>query len=902
MAVQRPDYDAMARGGSVDFCLLIAGYPHPIAMRAFDTVTWTADADAAWHAGISSITPKLWLGVGGANGAPIALSERAAVGARESLDIGELVAYLHDPGLPSAGEMTLALFNRRSMPSTYLTASLQAADTTASVESTADLEASGTVHIGREAITYSGKTSTTLTGLGRGAHGTRAKLHPVTDDGMVRPVVYQNPVGLDALPSLRGRRCTLWLLRRASASSTTVLDPALLFDGRIGDGNELAGPGRRIAAQHVARALDTKLRQVRVTLAGYNHHGQPSSEWGSSTRTPESDGELLAVWVDRQTSAFGNAIISLTSEDPGTGGGVVDGWCATAEELFVRWNNKAAAVVAGGYTVTASVDGSGRLFVWVANSSSSIETHVRLCAAWLPGGTLDYPDADSTSTRDAPFPVRPDAPFPAAWVPLSKPIHLSAFDAGQLPSPTVGSGGGVDGGSYQFGLQVKIGERSRRVLLSSVSGSVATGTLVDPSPALLDGIVTQPTDAVLTLDAVGDTWWGALRYGVLAGLDGWQGLDHFDDSIAWDDLIATARRVGGPLPTARRYHLDTEDSSFLTLLRNECTLAGLTLCTRGGRLSVTRIEEVAATEPTTATITRSDLVRGQAAPQLVETPAGTLTSFKLTLPDKSSVRVVDVVAEDEAGRGSERAASAVGILRDDVVAPAIVGAVMRQAMAVIGPFSHEYRVVTVAVDLRYAGVELGDLVLLSAWLLPDGAGARGLTEVPCQVLGRRVRFYGDGKGGVELDLLLSEAPLAGYAPELLIDGITGDELAVDTAFLGAVQGPRGFCDELLPSRAARTDGGLSFFSVDDAVVLHHLGSETPTTPFTSSITSIDTATGTLTLASAPGATWETLAATPGQVLLAFDGHAASELSQRRYCYIADGTTLLIGSTAARRYG
>lgn len=894
MSIRQPDWSSI---DTAVLCVLIAGYPHPIvhAGATLTAVTWTDDPDPAWHVGTSGLTSKPWL----ANTGPLVIDERASPG-RQVVQIAPVPIVLHDV----EGAVTAAMYARAATSTTYLTASLAAGATTATVESTTGFPSSGTIHVGREAITYSGKTATTFTGLTRGAHGTRDKLHAVTTDGLVRPQVYGNPADdtgavLDGLPSLKGRRLTVWLL---SMSGTTATDPVCMYDGRVGAGTTLDGPDLRLNVVHVITALGAKLRQTRVLLAGYNHHGEPCAAWGASTRTPESDGQLLSVMIDRQSAPDGRAIVSLTAADPGTGGSVINGWCSTAEEFFTRWNNRAATILGGGggYTVTIGLDGSGRLFPWVSNGSSGIETHVRIGAAWLPGGVFDYPDADSTSTRDAPFPVEPLPPFPAAWVPLSRPIYLSATDAGQIPSTLTGTTAGADGGSYQFGLSVKVGERERRVLLASASGNTVTGSLVDPTPGLLDGIVTQPTAAELTLDALGDRWWGALRYGVLAGLDGWQGIDHMDDSVAWDDLIATARRTPATLPSARRYRIASEKDSFLSLLEREAAIGGFVVCMRRGRISIARIEESAATEPSIQTVTDDVLAD---IPAMVEAPDGTVTSYKLRLPDDASIRVVDVVAEDEAGGGEEIDADASTILRDRVRVASVVGAVTRQATITLGAFSRPYRVATLPLTVAYAGVGVGDVILVSEWLLPDGAGGRGLSEVPCTVIGRRVRLGGESnEGAVDLDVLVSQENLAGYAPEVLIDSISGTTLGVDVTFLGAVQGPRGFCDELLTDGTPRTDGGASFFSPDDAVSLHELDNASPATPFTSSVVSVDTATGTIELASAPGATWETLAATPGKVLLAFDGHASSETSQRRYCYIADRSTLLIGSTAARRYG
>lgn len=64
---------------------------------------------------------------------------------------------------------------------TKLTAALTTAGTTATVASTTDFSASGFISIKHEVMSYSGKTATTFTGLGRGADNTTAVAHAVND-------------------------------------------------------------------------------------------------------------------------------------------------------------------------------------------------------------------------------------------------------------------------------------------------------------------------------------------------------------------------------------------------------------------------------------------------------------------------------------------------------------------------------------------------------------------------------------------------------------------------------------------------------------------------------------------------------------------------------------------------
>ena len=64
-----------------------------------------------------------------------------------------------------------------ALPATALSALMGSADTTATVASTSGFPSSGTLLIDAEQISYSGTTSTTFTGLTRGANSTTAASH-----------------------------------------------------------------------------------------------------------------------------------------------------------------------------------------------------------------------------------------------------------------------------------------------------------------------------------------------------------------------------------------------------------------------------------------------------------------------------------------------------------------------------------------------------------------------------------------------------------------------------------------------------------------------------------------------------------------------------------------------------
>jgi hypothetical protein len=103
------------------------------------------------------------------------------------------------------GRVTRALVRAPSQRA-YLDGDLGVADTSMTLKDTSDLDASGVVHINTEAIRYTGKTSTTLTGLTRAWWATAAQAHYVADGEGVLDALVTNRI-----VSLEGRRAYLYL-------------------------------------------------------------------------------------------------------------------------------------------------------------------------------------------------------------------------------------------------------------------------------------------------------------------------------------------------------------------------------------------------------------------------------------------------------------------------------------------------------------------------------------------------------------------------------------------------------------------------------------------------------------------------------------------------------------------
>ncbi len=131
--------------------------------------------------------------------------------------------------------------NRKSAgDETYLAATCDRDDTTIIVQSTAAFASSGTIHIGTEAIAYTGKTGTTFTGCTRGKWsphsvdgGTRfAQHHRVTTDSnavKLQPVVSEQP------RTWLGRRVGVWAHRVIGGVLDTQAEAELVYAGRIAE-------------------------------------------------------------------------------------------------------------------------------------------------------------------------------------------------------------------------------------------------------------------------------------------------------------------------------------------------------------------------------------------------------------------------------------------------------------------------------------------------------------------------------------------------------------------------------------------------------------------------------------------------------------------------------------------
>ncbi len=887
MTVERIDWQTAAtQGSTVVYGVLIAGLPYLIVgdRVTVTSVAWTDTADPAWHVGTSPTT-KPWLEL-----EELSIEERIRP-LDGGIDVSSITLRLAD----IATGVTAALGARDSLAVSTLLTGISASVTTIGIRSTASFPSSGVLHIGRERITYTGKTGTSVTGCVRGTAGTKARRHQVTQ-GQAPPRAFAHATGADALPFTLGRRVTVWALRLTGTEAT---DPTLIYDGRVGQGTRMSDRGAawEIPVDHASKALAEETRPVEVFLYGYGHFTVGRRTTNDINDPPPRFTPLYARWAVPNS---GGALVFLHD---GPGQPDHSGWSPSFTTFIERWNDSARTM---SVDVVYASDSDGRHYV---NSTATPNRRLEVVWSWGEGGANSYPAnaGDSVPSARAYVGTPSEACF---W--LRDRLHLDPADLAVIPATPTGTSGIV----ASWGLDVErdndqLPKELVRVRFDGNDGTNLTGvTAIElqgvRTPGTLAGerafgaeiLITKPVRAPLRLyvqiNARTAGWWDAIRYGVIESIDTLRGLDHVQDSCAWDRIESVAGNTQ-PWNWERQYWVAPEDPP-LRVLRDEAVLSGLMLCTWRGRISVARIREPSTTEAVTRTIAQADLRRGQ-HPTMREVRDGIISSVKLILPPHNVekpnyLRVIDATAVSESGAGAEITARvAEGAMRggaDPRTNPSVRTAVENIALNLLAPWTRPYRLVTVPTDLRAVDVEVGDVIDLEEWLLPSGTGTRGISGRGV-VVGHRRDF---ASGRVDLHLRVAPAR-AGWAPSFAVESISGAVLTLDNPY---PTGPAGFGTEYTAAGALREDFGLEYLAAGHKMRLVEIGNRSPATPLSVMVLSVDAGAGTVTLTASPGVSWETLATSSyGKVLLIPETHAQSTTAQRQYVYVADGSTVVLST-------
>lgn len=169
----------------------------------------------------------------------------------------------------------IAAYQCRPSAESWLKVGLTATATTATIQSATDFAASGTAYCGIETLTYTGKSPTTLTGLGRGAAGSTAVAHAI---GGVGQQVTSTPT------VWAGRDVRLYALAcdpTGTATGTALADDsAEVWRGRlVGQAVRQVGCWE-YRADALDRVLDRKLGGKQTgTVIGYGSAITVNPQW-----------------------------------------------------------------------------------------------------------------------------------------------------------------------------------------------------------------------------------------------------------------------------------------------------------------------------------------------------------------------------------------------------------------------------------------------------------------------------------------------------------------------------------------------------------------------------------------------------------------------------------------------
>jgi hypothetical protein len=190
---------------------------------------------------------------------------------------------------------------------------------------------------------------------------------------------------------------------------------------------------------------------------------------------------------------------------------------------------------------------------------------------------------------------------------------------------------------------------------------------------------------------------------------------------------------------------------------------------------------------------------------------------------------------------------------------------------------------TVAASYR-TSLELGKEFVVSEWMLPDGAGDRGLTDARAFVVARELDL---DAAALTVEAIAFKRLAYPYAPCLRVSSlVSGTEIEYATAYVNGTS-----------TYSGGNDG--STFAVGDKVQFIVRDSTTLTTD-DRTIDTIDTGTRRITFTSALSGTMQSAITGGSMVDLRFSAYATPvQAAQKSWMFVGDDTTEVIDGTADR---
>lgn len=710
-----------------------------------------------------------------------------------------------------------------------LTADLTSSATSMTVDSTADFASSGTIHIGTEAIKYTGKTATTFTGLTRGAWGTIAQKHIVpTGEGRFYPEVTDVP------RAMRGRRAYLYIYTdgpsAVAAGDPDPSDSDILWRGRVSGRSFSAGewklsisPLSAILEQPVGADFegDPPIRGIYYppsapfVLALRRHNGAtPGSAlssdtfgqyWSSGTATTRAicvvgffetqrdfldelqaqlDARVTGVWDSSTWPAAGESLTFEETEE----GFRLRYLTATASPKWISIGN---IVPISRLDTLTSEDFAD---IWQDATGERVDTLSAASAYYLnwispvPRGAIGR-DSARAEARLYADPADLTS-FSRSRIYLGGDIVPTTDMLVEIETPELGEGGGgrtigeevteVNTTDRWVGLRLTrpwsfdllvLGPETRLKL----ARLLATGTV----EGLRSALVTNSPDI--------HTSGGAP---LISG----------DDFPSWSAEVTAA---AGTLRFAQnRRYITREGTSLLDILTEEYKLLGVypTLDTQG-RYVLKRLQLAAATDTAAFTLTASNTVKDY--PGYEPNAYNTLgkVHYKTGYNSKTDEHEGrEYIARNLRAISMNPSAGTLEIapLSEPDSIPATGETmdprdVVEAASRVLGIFGAPHFYLTLKTDFSLRTARPGDIVSVTSSLIPSAAGTMGLSARPGIVTEVKIDLV---NGDVTLQILVTQLNIAGYAPgyrvssSALVSGtqydITLDYSAYGSAFPGDI--------------------------------------------------------------------------------------------------------------------
>lgn len=777
------------------------------------------------------------------------------------LDVDAQRFQIHDARVTVDGAVRsivswLATRSPASVTSTPLAASISAAATTFTVGDASALTIPGYAWIEGECIETASAAGNVVTVATRGALGTKAAAHTIDAAQAIFPEVFAT------LPWVVRRKVCLW-----SIDATGVC--TLLWVGFASRAPTLSDDGARfdLACDHAW----TTLRQNPV---GGSLGATRAVGYGTSIRTG-SAGALLTTsfWL-----TYGGAVYRGNARSPGPH----RDWDALArhhERQFATDTTRAGA----------------RIDIHIARSGATARVDGDVLTATVPtfgvattvGGKVGEPQTSTArgSRQAVSYELRE---LPSVLYLTIEGASTLLLVTGLATLPSSWSSSTSTDGAYTTlstpGLRCQYSERLSLLLTGvTANDSGATGPRVEGTAVLLPrkpGMELSAADQVVVLRdppplqvvyrVRADHWAYGLRRAVVGLCE-----DAHPDDWDWTGVDAVAADTAG-LRVARDWIFDGRRTLGETVTE-ACLLHGCSPVLRSGRLALHAWAWPDAQRATSATLASADII---GLPSWSRWQEGLANRLTLKSPDLT-LDASQAQSRARYGPGRQIRVDLAGL--DDQASP--IGDPLDFARSVVGRLELWSEPLAV-VRLKLSGAwietfELGRELTASEWMLPDGAGSRGLVATRAVVIGREVDL---ASATLTVEALIFGHRSYPYAPcGRVATQVTTSIVTLATAFVG----------------------GTSTYSGGNDAKTFHVGDKcdlvsreaTPVIDAGVTIIAIDTTLRKITFASPMSAGIQARIAAGAVVDLRFATYSTPVVaSQEAWMFVGDDTTRVIDGT------